>query len=83
MYNIKKEELSSLLQKMRQIRQTFGEMIAFLEHLMQMQGDPALKPVNYNPDDYLEQTDAHTRDFDLAHREFSETYSYKQQVEDF
>ena len=39
MYNITKDEALSLLQKMRQIRQATGEMIAFLEHMMQLQGE--------------------------------------------
>ena len=39
MYNISKDEVLSLLKKMRQIRQASGEMISFLEHLMQLQGE--------------------------------------------
>ena len=39
MYNITKDEALSLLQKMRQIRQASGEMVSFLEHLMQLQGE--------------------------------------------
>ena len=39
MYNITKDEALSLLQKMRQIRQASGEMISFLEHMMQLQDE--------------------------------------------
>ena len=54
MYKITKEEAMSLLQKLRQIRQAAGEVIAFLEHLMQLQEATELKSVDYNPDEYLE-----------------------------
>ena len=37
MYQMKEDEVESLLQTLRQIRQESGEMIAFLEHLMQLQ----------------------------------------------
>ena len=66
MYSITKDEALSLLQKMRQIRQTAGEMIAFLEHMMQLQGKNTLRELPYNPDDYLE--GAGYEDFDRIHR---------------
>lgn len=66
MYNITKDEALSLLQKMRQIRQTAGEMIAFLEHMMQLQDKSTLRELPYNPDDYLEE--AGYEEFDRVHR---------------
>lgn len=66
MYNITKDEALSLLQKMRQIRQTAGEMISFLEHMMQLQEKTYLREVSYNPDAYLE--DAGYEEFDRVHR---------------
>lgn len=56
MYQLKKEELLSLLENMRQIRQKAGEMISFLEHMMQLQPISPLRELPYNPDDYLENT---------------------------
>ena len=53
MYNITKDEALSLLQKLRQIRQKSGEAIAFLEHMIQLQGEHQNEYI-YNPDDYLE-----------------------------
>lgn len=55
MYNITKDEALSLLQNLRQIRQKSGEMIAFLEHMMQLQDQTPLRELSYNPDDYLEE----------------------------
>lgn len=55
MYNITKDEALSLLQKMRQLRQTLGGMIASLEHMIQLQDKSPLRELSYNPDDYLEE----------------------------
>ena len=66
MYNIAKDEALSLLQKMRQIRQKSGEVIAFLEHMMQLQDKSTLRQLPYNPDDYLE--GAGDEEFDRIHR---------------
>ena len=54
MYQMKEDEVESLLQTLRQIRQKSGEMIAFLEHLMQLQKKDVSIKDSYNPDDYLE-----------------------------
>ena len=54
MYQIKEDEVESLLQSLRQIRQKSGEMIASLEHLMQLQKKDDSQKDDYNPDDYLE-----------------------------
>lgn len=53
MYQIKEDEVQSLLFKLRQIRQASGEAIAMLEHMRQLQslGHDAEE---YDPDDYLE-----------------------------
>ena len=66
MYKITKDEALSLLQKMRQIRQTAGEMVAFLEHMMQLQDKTTLRELSYNPDDYMEE--ARYEEFDRVHR---------------
>ena len=54
MYQISEEEVLSQLQKLRQIRQAAWEVIAFLEHMTQLQGKPGGRASEYNPDDYLE-----------------------------
>ena len=54
MYQIKKDEVHSLLQKLRQIRQASGEAISMLEHMMQLQSSNREFEC-YDPDDYLEQ----------------------------
>lgn len=51
MYDITSEEVKSLLEKLRNIRKQSGEMIAFLEHMMQLQDNT--KSDDYDPDDYL------------------------------
>ena len=51
MYDITSEEVKSLLEKLRNIRKKSGEMIAFLEHMMQLQDNT--KSDDYDPDDYL------------------------------
>ena len=51
MYDITPEEVKSLLEKLRNIRKKSGEMIAFLEHMMQLQDNT--KSDDYDPDDYL------------------------------
>ncbi len=51
MYDITPEEVKSLLKKLRNIRKQSGEMIAFLEHMMQLQDNT--KSDDYDPDDYL------------------------------
>jgi dTDP-4-dehydrorhamnose reductase len=51
MYHITKDEVLSWLENMRQIRKKTGEMIAFLEHMMQLQDNT--KSDDYDPDDYL------------------------------
>lgn len=52
MIQIKKEEADALLRKLRVLRRESGEMIAFLEHLMQTQGYKDAVPERYDPDDY-------------------------------
>ncbi len=47
------DDAKDMLQKLRQIRQSAGEMIAFLEHALQLQGDES-ECFHYNPDEYLE-----------------------------
>ena len=47
------DDAKDLLQKLRQIRQSAGEMIAFLEHALQLLGDQS-ECFHYNPDEYLE-----------------------------
>ena len=64
-----KDEALSLLQKMRQIRQETCEMIAFLERRMQLQDNPSLQKLSYNPDAYLER--AGDEDFCIVQRRFS------------
>lgn len=54
MYQMKEDEVMSLLQTLRQIKQKSGEMIAFLEHLAQLQKKDVSTKDGYNPDDYLE-----------------------------
>ena len=54
MYPIFKEEALALLEKLRKIRKDTGEMIAFLEHYLQLHGEISHAAVHYNPDDYLE-----------------------------
>ena len=83
MYQIKKEEAASLLEKMRLIRQASGEMIAFLEHLTKLQQEQPLKPVGYNPDAYLEKEESPTDEFDRVHQELWEGNTYTQYVDDF
>lgn len=51
MYNITPGEVETLLQKLREIRQLSGEMMAFLEHMRQLQDDQL--PDEEDPDDYL------------------------------
>ena len=53
MYQMKEDEVQSLLCKLQQIRQASGEAIAMLEHMRQLQslGHDAEE---YDPDDYLE-----------------------------
>lgn len=52
MYKITKEEAASLLQKTRQVRLATEEMIAFLEHMIQLQEENS-RNLSYDPDDYL------------------------------
>ena len=59
MYKITKSEMESLLEKMRRIRQESGEIISFIEHLMQLQSEFLLRKSSYNPDDYLERENRH------------------------
>lgn len=54
MYRISRDQVMSQLEKLRQIRQSAGEVIAFLEHLTQLQGEGRTPDSDYNPDDYLE-----------------------------
>lgn len=54
MYQIKEEEIQSLLRKLRQIRQASDEAISMLEHIMQLQSSDRDFEC-YDPDDYLEQ----------------------------
>ena len=75
MYHITKVEVLSWLENMRQIRKKTGEMIAFLEHMMQMQQDSALREVSYNPDAYLE--DDWDAKFERIHRAIFEYDPYK------
>ena len=53
MYQIKEDEVQSLLCKLRQIRQASGEVIAMLEHMRQLQS-LGHDVEEYDPDDYLE-----------------------------
>ena len=56
MYQIKKEEVLLLIENMRQIRQKAGEIIALLEHLLQLQQlEQNSERTEYDPDDYLSQ----------------------------
>lgn len=82
MYHITRDEVMSLLQNLRQIRQKSGEMIAFLEHMMELQGDQTLKPVNYNPDDYLELREAYTQNSELVRQEIFDGSSFMPVVDD-
>ena len=59
------DDAKVMLQKLRQIRQSAGEMIAFLEHALQLQGDKS-ECFYYNPDEYLER---------IAKRENSSVHS--------
>ena len=52
MYHITPKETQELLDKLREIRRISGEMMAFLEHMRQLQSEPVSK--DYDPDDYLE-----------------------------
>ena len=54
MYQMKEDEVLSLLQTLRQIRQKSGELIALLEHITQLQNKDVSTNDIYNPDDYLE-----------------------------
>lgn len=54
MYQMKEDEVLSLLQTLRQIRQKSGELIALLEHIAQLQNKDVSAKEIYNPDDYLE-----------------------------
>ena len=47
------DDMKVMLRKQRQIRQSAGEMIAFLEHALQLLGDQS-ECFHYNPDEYLE-----------------------------
>ena len=47
------DDMKVMLRKLRQIRQSAGEMIAFLEHALQLLGDQS-ECFHYNPDEYLE-----------------------------
>ena len=56
MYQMKKNDLLSLIENLRLIRQKSGESIAFLEHLMQLhQPQETEGQNNYDPDAYLTQ----------------------------
>lgn len=48
------EKAETFLLKLRQIRQISGELIAFLEHWMQLQTNSGKEEIKYNPDEYLE-----------------------------
>ena len=54
MIQMTKEEAEALLRRLRVLRRESGELIAFLEHLMQGQGCGAAIPERYDPDDYTE-----------------------------
>ena len=47
------DDMKVMLRKLRQIRHSAGEMIAFLEHALQLLGDQS-ECFHYNPDEYLE-----------------------------
>lgn len=54
MIQMTKEEADALLRKLRILRRESGEMIAFLEHLMQTQVGRNALPERYDPDDYVD-----------------------------
>lgn len=61
MYHITKEDAVKLLYKLRLIRQSSGEAIAFLEHMFQLQNKETGIDA-YDPDEYLEQWIPHSHD---------------------
>lgn len=55
MVQMKNEEVQSLLQKLRQIRQASGEALSLVEHSIQLsRSEDSLGFSRYNPDEYLE-----------------------------
>ena len=52
MYVITPEEIKALMEKLRNIRKQSGEMIAFLEHMRQLQDNTDSD--QYDPDEYLQ-----------------------------